>query len=71
MNSSVAAAVPVQSTEAGRIVYIRRLENESIYIFRDVVAECRALVLLYSIGKDSTVMLHLARTAFHPSPLRL
>jgi sulfate adenylyltransferase subunit 2 len=51
-----------------RVSHLRRLENESIHIFRDVVAECRAPVLLYSIGKDSTVMLHLARKAFYPSP---
>ena len=49
--------------------HLRRLENESIQIFREVLAECRAPVLLYSIGKDSTVMLHLARKAFHPAPL--
>jgi sulfate adenylyltransferase subunit 2 len=45
------------------------LEAESIHIFREVLADCRAPVLLYSIGKDSTVMLHLARKAFHPAPL--
>jgi sulfate adenylyltransferase subunit 2 len=52
-----------------RASHLHRLENESIHIFRDVAAECRAPVLLYSIGKDSTVMLHLARKAFWPSPL--
>jgi sulfate adenylyltransferase subunit 2 len=46
---------------------LRRLEAETIYIFREVVAEFRKPVLLYSIGKDSSVMLHLARKAFHPS----
>jgi 3'-phosphoadenosine 5'-phosphosulfate sulfotransferase (PAPS reductase)/FAD synthetase len=45
---------------------LRRLEAESVYIFREVVAEFRKPVLLYSIGKDSSVMLHLARKAFHP-----
>ena len=49
--------------------HLRRLEAESIHIFREVLADCRAPVLLYSIGKDSTVMLHLARKAFHPAPL--
>jgi sulfate adenylyltransferase subunit 2 len=49
--------------------HLRRLEAESIHIFREVLAECRAPVLMYSIGKDSTVMLHLARKAFHPAPL--
>jgi sulfate adenylyltransferase subunit 2 len=46
---------------------LRNLEAESIYIFREVFAEFRKPVLLYSIGKDSSVMLHLARKAFHPS----
>ncbi len=60
---------PAPPAVLDRVSYLRRLENESIHIFRDVAAECRAPVLLYSIGKDSTVMLHLARKAFHPSPL--
>ncbi len=48
---------------------LRRLEAESIFIFREVAAEFRKPVLLYSIGKDSSVLLHLARKAFFPSPL--
>jgi len=47
--------------------YLRRLEAESIHIFREVVAECEKPVLLYSVGKDSSVMLHLARKAFAPA----
>lgn len=46
---------------------LRRLEAEAIFILREVVAECRKPVMLYSIGKDSSVMLHLARKAFYPS----
>jgi sulfate adenylyltransferase subunit 2 len=46
-----------------------RLEAESIFIFREVVATCENPVLLYSIGKDSCVLLHLARKAFYPAPL--
>ncbi|WP_171033978.1 sulfate adenylyltransferase subunit CysD [Lichenicoccus roseus] len=46
--------------------HLRRLENESILILREVAAEFRAPVMLYSIGKDSAVMLHLAMKAFHP-----
>ena len=46
--------------------YLQRLESESIHIFREVVAECEKPVLLYSVGKDSSVMLHLARKAFAP-----
>ncbi len=49
--------------------HLKRLEDESIHIFREVVAECRAPVFLYSIGKDSSVMLHLAMKAFYPAPL--
>ena len=51
------------------LVYLQRLEAESIYIFREVVAECEKPVMLYSVGKDSSVMLHLARKAFAPAPL--
>ena len=46
-----------------------RLEAESIHILREVVAEAARPVMLYSIGKDSAVMLHLAKKAFFPSPL--
>jgi sulfate adenylyltransferase subunit 2 len=49
--------------------HLRRLEAESIEIMRDVVAEFKNPVMLYSIGKDSSVMLHLAIKAFHPAPL--
>src|SRR3974390_564608 len=50
-------------------VHLRRLESESIQIMREVVAEFKKPVMLYSIGKDSSVMLHLAIKAFHPAPL--
>ena len=43
------------------------LEAESIHIFREAAAQFRRPVLLYSIGKDSTVLLHLARKAFYPA----
>src|SRR2546426_2876118 len=49
--------------------HLRELESESIYIFREVVAQFRNPVLLYSIGKDSSVLVHLARKAFYPGPL--
>lgn len=48
--------------------HLQRLEAESIHIMREVAAECRRPVMLYSIGKDSSVMLHLAMKAFHPAP---
>ena len=47
--------------------HLRRLEAESIHIMREVVAEMRNPVMLYSIGKDSSVMLHVAMKAFHPA----
>ena len=58
-------------TEANgdRLSLLRALEAESIHIIREVVAEFARPVMLYSIGKDSQVMLHLARKAFHPAPL--
>ncbi|MCD7765274.1 MAG: sulfate adenylyltransferase subunit CysD [Lachnospiraceae bacterium] len=46
--------------------HLDKLEAESIYIMREVVAECEKPVMLYSIGKDSSVMLHLALKAFYP-----
>ncbi|MGC2855050.1 sulfate adenylyltransferase subunit CysD [Novispirillum sp. DQ9] len=50
-----------------RLTHLRHLESESIHIMREVVAQFRNPVMLYSIGKDSSVMLHLAMKAFHPS----
>jgi sulfate adenylyltransferase subunit 2 len=47
--------------------HLRRLEAESIEIMREVACECRNPVLLYSIGKDSSVLLHIARKAFYPA----
>jgi sulfate adenylyltransferase subunit 2 len=49
------------------LTHLQRLESESIYILREVVAECRRPVMLHSLGKDSAVMLHLARKAFYPA----
>ena len=46
--------------------HLDRLEAEAIYIMREVAAECEKVVMLYSIGKDSSVMLHLAMKAFYP-----
>jgi len=50
------------------LTHLERLEAESIHILREVVAECERPVMLYSVGKDSAVLLHLARKAFYPSP---
>jgi sulfate adenylyltransferase subunit 2 len=51
-----------------KLTHLQRLEAESIHIIREVVAEAERPVMLYSIGKDSACMLHLARKAFYPSP---
>jgi 3'-phosphoadenosine 5'-phosphosulfate sulfotransferase (PAPS reductase)/FAD synthetase len=50
------------------LTHLQRLEAESIHIMREVVSESEKPVMLYSVGKDSAVMLHLARKAFYPSP---
>jgi sulfate adenylyltransferase subunit 2 len=52
-----------------RLTHLKQLEAESIHIMREVVAQFENPVMMYSIGKDSSVMLHLARKAFHPGPL--
>ena len=52
-----------------RLTQLDRLEAESIFILRETVAEAERPVLLYSMGKDSSVLLHLARKAFFPGPL--
>jgi len=51
-----------------RLTHLQRLEAESIHIMRETVAEAERPVMLYSIGKDSAVMLHLAKKAFYPAP---
>ena len=49
--------------------HLERLESESIFILREIVAQFRKPIMLYSIGKDSSVMLHLAKKAFFPAPI--
>src|SRR5690348_2779667 len=68
MNRAVprSEASPPQATPA-TLTHLQRLEAESIHILREVVAECERPVMLYSIGKDSSVMLHLAMKAFYPA----
>ena len=50
------------------LTHLARLEAEAVHIIREVAAEADKPVMLYSVGKDSAVMLHLAKKAFHPSP---
>jgi sulfate adenylyltransferase subunit 2 len=52
--------------DAITLTHLQRLEAESIHIMREVVSESENPVMLYSVGKDSAVMLHLARKAFFP-----
>jgi len=59
-----AGGITIRSTP-----HLKQLEDQSIHIFREAVAEAENPVMLYSVGKDSSVMLHLARKAFYPAPL--
>lgn len=65
---SSAARPAVSAAEPAVLTHLQRLEAESIHIIREVVAECDDPVMLFSMGKDSAVMLRLAEKAF--SPLR-
>ena len=56
-----------RNAELSALTHLQRLEAEAIHIMREVVAEAANPVMLYSIGKDSSVMLHLARKAFYPA----
>jgi sulfate adenylyltransferase subunit 2 len=73
-NSNPAASSPgpvprtsVLEPSPARLSHLQRLEAEAVHIMREVVAECERPVMLYSIGKDSSVMLHLALKAFFPA----
>jgi sulfate adenylyltransferase subunit 2 len=61
-------AAALQNPPPSRLTHLQRLEAESIHIMREVVAETENPVMLYSIGKDSAVMAHLALKAFYPAP---
>src|SRR5882672_6475928 len=61
--------VMIELAMSWRISHLRALEAESIHIFREVSAEFQKPVMLYSIGKDSSVMLRLAQKAFFPGPI--
>ena len=67
----MSTGTPTISTEATKayIDHLKTLESESIYILRETAAQFRNPVLLYSIGKDSSVLVHLARKAFYPGLL--
>jgi sulfate adenylyltransferase subunit 2 len=65
--SAILAPIPAPGGRSGLSPHLQRLEDEAIHILREVVAEFRRPVMLYSVGKDSSVMLHLARKAFFPA----
>jgi len=71
LSEEVLAPTAAEARRVGLAGHLRRLEAEAIAIFREVAAEFRNPVLLYSMGKDSSVLLHLARKAFHPARLAL
>ena len=66
---SSASTAPPMTAPSSRASHLRRLEAESVEIFREVAAQAERPVMLYSIGKDSGVLLHLALKAFAPAPL--
>lgn len=69
MESLTLPSPEATSIPTGTLTHLRALEAESLHILREVVAEFANPVMLYSIGKDSSVMLRLAEKAFYPAPL--
>ena len=63
------ATTTLDTTAPARLDHLKALEAESLHILREVVAEFERPVMLYSIGKDSSVLLRLAQKAFHPGPI--
>lgn len=65
---TIASGVPATTTSRGLALspHLQSLQDDAIYVLREAAAEFRAPVMLYSGGKDSSVLLHLARKAFHP-----
>jgi len=66
-DNSITCAFLSMTPTPTQLTHLERLEAESIHIMREVAAECEKPVMLYSIGKDSSVMLHLAMKAFYPA----
>jgi sulfate adenylyltransferase subunit 2 len=68
-SSTVKTSPPTPAGPSSRLNHLRLLEAESIHILREVASEFERPVMLYSIGKDSSVMLRLAQKAFYPAPI--
>src|ERR1700678_3640328 len=68
-STSVKISPPTPVGPSPRLNHLRLLEAESIHILREVASEFERPVMLYSIGKDSSVMLRLAQKAFYPAPI--
>lgn len=71
MNAALARLEALEAEARGdalSLSHLDRLEAEAIHIMREVVSQCENPVMLYSVGKDSSVMLHLAQKAFYPAP---
>lgn len=68
ISSQLNAHAAKKLTQQIRSPHLKQLQDESIHIIREAVAEAENPVMLYSLGKDSSVMLHLARKAFYPAP---
>src|SRR5215204_2439101 len=66
--TAAAARHEAANVSPARLTHLQRLEAESVQVMREVVAECDKPVMLYSIGKDSAAMLHVALKAFYPAP---
>ena len=69
IESPTTLSPPRQRIAPQRLSHLRLLEAESIHILREVASEFERPVMLYSIGKDSSVMLRLAQKAFYPAPI--
>ena len=69
VNSNPVPRLADEHNRVDRLSHIQLLEAESIHIFREVASEFQNPVMLYSIGKDSSVMLRLAQKAFYPAPI--
>ena len=68
-SESPSSTSPANAASGRRLSHLRLLEAESLHILREVASEFERPVMLYSIGKDSSVMLRLAQKAFYPGPI--